>query len=156
MSNHSGGQELILERTFNAPIDLVFKVWTDPEHLAKWWGPKGFTTTVETLEPHPGGQLLLTMHGANGLVIPMRGVFQEVTPPGRLVFMTSSFENETGEAQLEVLNTVTLVEVNGKTKLTLQATIVKSTPVVQPSLDEMEDGWNGSLDRLGETLSELV
>jgi uncharacterized protein YndB with AHSA1/START domain len=148
-------QELVLERTFNAPRDLVFKVWTDPEHLARWWGPKAFTTKVETLELRPGGRLSLTMHGVDGLVIPMTGIFQEVTPPERLVFMTSSFEDEAGNAQLEVLNTVTLVEVGSKTKLTLHALVTKSTPAVQPSLDEMEDGWSQSLDRLAQTLGDL-
>jgi uncharacterized protein YndB with AHSA1/START domain len=147
--------ELILERTFNAPRELVFKVWTDPTHLAKWWGPKDFTTTVETLEVRPGGTLLVTMHGADGLVIPMKGVFQEVTPPERLIFITSSFEDEAGNAQLEVRNTITFVEVDGKTKLTVQALVLKSTPAVAGSLAEMEEGWNQSLDRLAETLSEV-
>jgi uncharacterized protein YndB with AHSA1/START domain len=145
-------QELILERTFDAPRDLVFKVWTDPTHLAKWWGPKGFTTTVETLELYPGGTLLLTMHGADGLVIPTKGIFQEVTPPERLVFSSSAFEDEVGNAQLEVVNTITLTEVNGKTKLTLQALITKSTPAVRDSLAGMEEGWNQSLDRLADVL----
>ncbi len=148
-------QELVLERTFNAPRDLVFKVWTDPEHLAKWWGPKGFTTTVERLELRPGGKLLMTMHGADGSVIPSQGIFQEITPPERLVFKTSAFEDETGNAQLEVLNTITLVEVSGKTKLTLHALVLKSTPAMRDSLAGMEEGWNESLDRLGQTLSEL-
>jgi uncharacterized protein YndB with AHSA1/START domain len=153
--NNAGRQELLLERTFNAPRELVFKVWTDPVHLAKWWGPTGFTTTVETLELYPGGNLLMTMHGADGVAIPSKGIFQEITPPERLIFSSSAFEDEAGVPQLEVVNTITLVEINGKTKLTLQALIVKSTPVVAASLAHMEEGWNESLDRLGKTLSEL-
>jgi uncharacterized protein YndB with AHSA1/START domain len=148
-------QELVLERTFKAPRDLVFKVWTDAEHLAKWWGPEGFMTTVETLELFPGGKLFMTMHGADGVVIPSKGVFQEVTPPEKLVFSSSAFEDEAGVPQLEVLNTITLTEVAGKTKLTLQALIVKSTPAVVASLAHMEEGWNESLGRLGKILSEL-
>jgi uncharacterized protein YndB with AHSA1/START domain len=148
-------QELVLERTFNAPRDLVFKVWTDPEHLAKWWGPEGFTTTVETLELRPGGNLLLTMNAANGLIIPTKGVFQEIVQNEKLVFTTSSFEDERGNAQLEVLNTVTLTEENGRTKLTLHALVLKSTPAVAGSLAGMKEGWNSSLDRLSKTVSNL-
>ncbi|MGL4612033.1 MAG: SRPBCC family protein [Trueperaceae bacterium] len=154
-SNEPAKQELVLERTFNAPRGLVFKVWTTPEHLAKWWGPQGFTTTVETLELKPGGNLLLTMHSADGFAIPTKGTFQEITQNEKLVFTTSSFEDEAGNAQLEVLNTVTLTEVNGKTKLTLHALVLKSTPAVAGSLAGMEMGWNSSLDRLGETINEL-
>jgi uncharacterized protein YndB with AHSA1/START domain len=148
-------QELVLERTFDSPRDLVFKVWTTPEHLAKWWGPEGFTTTVETLELRPGGNLLLTMHSPDGFAIPTKGTFQEIIQDEKLVFTTSSFEDDMGNAQLEVLNTITLTEENGKTKLTLHALVLKSTPAVAGSLAGMKEGWNSSLDRLGETLSDL-
>jgi uncharacterized protein YndB with AHSA1/START domain len=154
-SNHSGRQELVLERTFDAPRDLVFRVWTDPAHLVKWWGPEGFTTTVETLELKPGGKLLLTMHTDNGFSIPTKGTFQEIIKNEKLVFITSSFEDDMGNAQLEVLNTITLIEENGNTKLTLHALVLKSTPAVAGSLAGMKEGWNSSLNRLGETLSDL-
>ena len=59
-------REIAATRTFDAPRDLVWKVWTDPEHIGKWWGPIGFTTTTKVFEFKPGGQWLFTMHGPDG------------------------------------------------------------------------------------------
>ncbi len=148
-------QALVLERTFNAPRDLVFKVWTDPKHLAKWWGPKDYTNPVCELDLRVGGAIRIDMQSPEGVVIPSKGFFEEITPPERLVFTLTNFEDEVGVPQLEIRNTITFEEANGKTKLTLRAVIVKSTPAVTASLEAMEEGWNESLDRLGETLSEL-
>lgn len=144
--------ELVLERTFNAPRELVFKVWTDPAHLAKWWGPKDYTNPVCELDLRPGGAIHIDMQSPEGVVIPSKGFFEEITPPERLVFTLTNFEDEAGEPQLEIQNTVTFEEVNGKTKLTLRAVIVKSSSAVEIPLSEMETGWNQSLDRLADVL----
>jgi uncharacterized protein YndB with AHSA1/START domain len=146
-------KELVITRIFDAPRELVFKAWIDPKHVAQWWGPKGFTNPVCELDVRPGGGIRIHMVAPDGLVIPTTGVFQEVVEPERLVFITSGFVDEAGNPGLEVLNTVTFVEHNGKTKLTLQAVVVKSVPAVAASLAGMEQGWNESLDRLAESLS---
>ncbi len=145
-------QELILERTFDAPRELVFRVWTDPKHLAKWWGPKDYTNPVCELDLRPGGAIRIEMHSPDGVVIPVNGTFKEIVPLERLAFTTSGFEDEAGNPQLEVLNTVTFTDQGGKTKLTLQALVVKSTPAVSVPLASMEEGWNESLDRLTDVL----
>jgi uncharacterized protein YndB with AHSA1/START domain len=67
-------QELVLTRVFDAPRELVFKVWTDPKHLARWWGPRGFTNPVCELDLRPGGAILIHMRGPDGTVYPMTGV----------------------------------------------------------------------------------
>ena len=144
---------LVITRIFDAPRELVFKAWTDPKHVAQWWGPKGFTNPVCELDVRPGGVILIHMTGPDGAVYPNKGVFHEIVAPERLVFTSSAFEDKDGNPQLEVLNTVTFAEHNGKTKLTLQAVVVKSAPAVAASLDGMEEGWNQSLDRLAEVLS---
>lgn len=138
--------ELTLTRTLNAPRALVFKAWTDPKHLAKWWGPNGFTNPVCEIDPRPGGALLIHMRGF-GLTHEMKGTFVEVVVPERLAF-TSILENDTGESFLEVLNTVTFAERDGKTLLTVNARVIKAGPGSAEPLEGMHEGWNQTLDRL--------
>ncbi len=145
-------RELIITRVFDAPRELVFKAWTDPKHVAQWWGPKDFTNPVCELDVRPGGAILIHMRGPDGVVYPMKGVFHEIAPPERLVFTTSAFEDEAGNPQLEDRTTVTFAEHDGKTKLTVQAVVTKAAPAVEGALAGMEAGWNESLDRLAEAL----
>lgn len=72
-------------RVLNAPRELVWKAWTDPKHLARWWGPHGFTNTFEIFEPKPGGQWRFVMHGPNGANYPNESVFVELVKPERIV-----------------------------------------------------------------------
>ena len=146
-------RELVIRRIFNAPRALVFKVWTDPKHLAQWWGPKGFTNPVCTVDLRPGGALYIEMTGPDGIAIPNKGIFHEIIEPERLVFSTHAFEDAEGNHQLEVLNTVTFTEQNGKTHITLRAAVLKSMPEMEASLAGMEEGWNESLDRLEDALA---
>jgi len=69
-------QELVLTRVFDAPRELVFKAWTDPKHVAQWWGPHGFTNPVCELDLRPGGAILIHMRGPDGVVYPMTGTYQ--------------------------------------------------------------------------------
>jgi uncharacterized protein YndB with AHSA1/START domain len=153
MNNPSSARELVINRTFDAPRALVFKVWTDPQHLAQWWGPSGYTNPVCEVDLRPGGALYIEMTGPDGVMIPNKGIFREVIPPERLVFTTFAFEDEQGNPQLEVLNTVTFTENNGKTQLTLRAVVMQATMEVAVPLSGMEQGWNESLDRLAEELT---
>jgi uncharacterized protein YndB with AHSA1/START domain len=148
----SKAADLVIERVFDAPRDLVFKAWTDPRHVAQWWGPKGFTTPVCELDVRPGGAILIHMRGPDGVVHPTKGVFHEIVESERLVITTSAFEDEAGNPQLEVLHTVTFAEHSGKTKLTLQAVVVKAAPGVAAALAGMAEGWNESFDRLADYL----
>ncbi len=143
-----GIRELVITRVLNAPRDLVFKVWTEPRHVAQWWGPHGFTNPVCEVDLRPGGALRITMRGPDGVMIPTGGTFREVVAPERIVFISTAFEDEDGNPQLEVLNTVTFVEeVGGRTRLTLRAVVVRGTAEVAASLAGMEEGWGASLDR---------
>jgi uncharacterized protein YndB with AHSA1/START domain len=143
---------LVITRIFEAPRELVFKAWTEPERVSQWWGPRGFTSAVHELDVRPGGRITMQMRGPDGGVYPLNGIFQEIVPPERLVFATSTFEDESGNPQLEVLNIVTFTDLGGKTRLTLQARVVKSTPEVAGLLAGMEEGWVQAFDRLAETL----
>ena len=141
------GREITLTRTFDAPRSLVFKAWTEAEHVAQWWGPQGFTNPVCEVDARVGGAVRIHMQGPDGGIYPMRGVFQELVPPERIVLLTGVDEAD-GNTRFEVLTTVTLVEEEGRTKLTLRAKVVIATADAVMNIAGMEPGWSQSLDRL--------
>jgi uncharacterized protein YndB with AHSA1/START domain len=141
------GTEVALTKVFDAPRRLVFRLWTDPMHLAQWWGPRGFTNPRCEWEARPGSHIHIDMRGPDGRVYPMAGKFEQVIEPERIVF-TSSALDEFGKPIFEILNTVTFTEKAGKTTLSLTARVVKSTSNAPQYLKGMEAGWSQSLDRL--------
>ncbi|MGC1687732.1 MAG: SRPBCC domain-containing protein [Candidatus Acidiferrales bacterium] len=141
------GMEVKFTRVFDAPRGLVFKAWTDPKHVAQWWGPTGFTNPRCELDVRPGGAIRIDMRGPDGTVYPMSGVYQEIVEPERLVF-TSIALDEAGNPLFENLNTVTFAEHAGKTTITLQTRVMKSTDKALQYLNGMEIGWSMTLDRL--------
>jgi uncharacterized protein YndB with AHSA1/START domain len=140
-------QELVLIRVFDAPRELVFKVWTDQKHVAKWWGPHGFTNPVCELDPRPGGAIRIHMRGPDGTVYPTTGTFQDIVKPERIV-LTNAAVDSNGNPMFEILTTVTFIEQGGKTKQTLWARVIKKTAQAAPYLAGMEVGWTQSLERL--------
>lgn len=140
--------DLVITRVFNAPRELVFKAWTDTKHMAQWWGPNGFTNPVCELDLRTGGAIRIDMRAPNGVVYPMKGVFEEIDEPERLVFLSSALDDK-GNSMFDVLNTVTFAEQRGKTQLTLHARVVKVTAQAPQYLQGMQVGWTQSLDRLG-------
>lgn len=151
----SGVKELVVTRIFDAPRELVFKAWTDPKHLAQWWGPNEFISIVHKLEVWPGGSMNIDMTGPDGTVYAGKSIFHEVVEPERLVFTTGAFADADGNPALEVMHTVTFADHDGKTKLTLQAVVVKALPEAAEGLAGMEQGWNEGLDRLAVTLESM-
>jgi uncharacterized protein YndB with AHSA1/START domain len=151
----TAGHVVVITRILDAPRDLVFKAWTDPKHLARWWGPKWFTNPVCEVDVRPGGAIRIDMRAPDGVVYPMKGVFHEVVEPERLVFTSSALEDEDGNPRLENLNTVTFAEHEGKTKLTVRAVVVKAEPGSEGALAGMEEGWSQSLDSLTELLASI-
>jgi uncharacterized protein YndB with AHSA1/START domain len=137
--------ELVVTRVFAAPRQLVFEAWTDPAHLAKWWGPKAFPgehISMEAREGHAWRNSLRSIE--TGSELWHKGVFREVVPPERLVF-TFAWEEE-GERGLETLVTLTFAEEGDKTRMTLhQAPFVSIA-----ERDGHSGGWNSAFDRLQE------
>ncbi|MGA7732396.1 MAG: SRPBCC family protein [Chloroflexia bacterium] len=150
----SDTRELVITRIIDAPRELVFKAWTDPKHMAQWWGPRHFTNPVCEMDVRPGGALLIHMQGPDGVVYPMKGVFHEVVEPERLVISESALEEEEGNALLEILTTVIFAEHEGKTKLTVRAAVTRAAPGSEGALAGMEEGWSQSLDKLAELLGQ--
>jgi uncharacterized protein YndB with AHSA1/START domain len=146
--------DLELTRTFDAPRELVFQAWTDPKQVQQWWGPHGFTNPRCEVDARPGGTIHIDMRAPNGIVYPMKAVFEEIDEPERLVFLSSALD-EKGNSMFDIRNTVTFIERLGKTELTLRARVIHATAVAPQYLKGMEVGWNQSLDRLGKHLESI-
>ncbi|MBW3628767.1 MAG: SRPBCC domain-containing protein, partial [Gemmatimonadetes bacterium] len=79
-------REIVMTRVFDAPRELVFDAWTDPAHVAEWYGPNGFSLTVHEMDVRPGGTWRFIMHGPDGTDYPNRIVYREVVRPERLEY----------------------------------------------------------------------
>ncbi|MFP5042965.1 SRPBCC family protein [Parasediminibacterium sp. JCM 36343] len=79
-------RELIISRTLNAPVALVWEVWTNPDHIKNWWGPNGFTNTIAVMDVQPGGEWDLVMHGPDGTDYNNKSIFKEVVQNERIVY----------------------------------------------------------------------
>jgi len=79
-------RELKIERTLNAPVELVWEVFTKPEHIANWWGPNGFTNTIYTMDVRTGGEWDFVMHGPDGRDYKNRSIYEEIIPLKKIVF----------------------------------------------------------------------
>ncbi|MBW5447143.1 SRPBCC domain-containing protein [Cohnella sp. CFH 77786] len=148
-------QEVTIIRIYDEPRELVFQAWTNPELLARWWGPDDFITPVCELDVRPGGNILIHMQGPDGIVMPVRGKYHEVVEPERLVFTTGVFFNEEGIAQVEERKTVEFIEHRNRTKLVLHVKVTKCGPAFLEALNGMEPGWDQSLTRMEKEMRKL-
>jgi uncharacterized protein YndB with AHSA1/START domain len=149
-ANGATDRELVIERVFDAPRRLVFRVWTEPEHLARWWGPQGFTTLSCRVEVRPGGAWFRRMRSPEGTEHTKRGIYREVVEPERLVF-TYADEEADGGLGPETLVTVTFEELGAKTKLTLHQTGFETVT----ARDGHYGGWTSCMDRFADYLATL-
>jgi uncharacterized protein YndB with AHSA1/START domain len=150
--NSPAATGMTISRVFDAPRSLVFKAFTDPSMMSRWWGPRQFTAPLVESDARKGGKQRIHMRGPEGTIYPMHGVYEEFDEPQRLVLRTF-VEGDKGDIVLEVLNTLTFAEQAGKTKLVLQVTIVKVAAEGAYMLEGMNEGWNQQLDKLAELLS---
>jgi uncharacterized protein YndB with AHSA1/START domain len=132
--------ELVITRVFDAPRELVFEVWTDPAHVAQWWGPHGFKTTIQEMDVRAGGRWRYSMRGPDGIDYAFDGVFLEVIEPERLVVEGSIH----GDASQIVWTEVIFAEEGDKTKITVHQVFSFESAATQGA----PIGWNQQLDRL--------
>jgi uncharacterized protein YndB with AHSA1/START domain len=157
----SGRRGLTMTRVFAAPREQVFRSWTEPERLKRWWGPKGFTTPFFAVDLREGGDFLYCMRSPEGQDFWGRGVFREIVVPERIVF-AMSFADAEGNAvpathygmspewSLETLLTVAFEEEAGRTRVTLRYEGVPPGA----DRDESRQGWSEILESLGEYLAK--
>ncbi|HTF05509.1 MAG TPA: SRPBCC domain-containing protein [Bacteroidia bacterium] len=147
-TNEGGTRELIIERTYNAPREMVFNAWTDPVQFAKWWGPKDWTNPECELDARPGGKIHVMMTGPDGNGHPMGGTFHEISRYDRIVLATTAFKDEQGEYMIQNMITIKFEDLGGKTKLTVHTIVQKAHESIQFALAGMHMGWDQSLDKL--------
>jgi uncharacterized protein YndB with AHSA1/START domain len=147
-------RKLTITRVFDAPRDLVFKLWTEAEHVAQWWGPKDFTNPVCEIDARPGGRLRIVMRAPDGTEYPMIGVFREIVAPERLVF-TNIAVDQSDKPILDGLTTVSFAAVGLKTRLTLETRAVALVDYAAKFLEGMDVGWTQSIDRLEDYATRL-
>jgi uncharacterized protein YndB with AHSA1/START domain len=155
----SEGQELVITRIVDAPRDLVFKAWTEPERVVRWYGPKGYTMPFCKIDLRPGGVFHYCMRSPEGRDHWGKGTYFEIVAPERVVYtdaMSDAEGNIIDPAQFgmndwpaETIVTVTFADHEGKTKITLHQTILESIA----KRTGAERGWIETLDRLAEDLA---
>jgi uncharacterized protein YndB with AHSA1/START domain len=142
-------RELVITRIFDAPRDLVFRAWTEPDRVARWWGPQGFVTTYCDMDIRPGGTFRVCMRSPEGTEYWKQGVYREVAAPERLVF-TFAWEDAEGKPGHETLVRVTFAERGDKTELTLRQAVFETVA----TRDDHRRGWTSTLQRFAEYLVE--
>ncbi|HEY6538598.1 MAG TPA: SRPBCC domain-containing protein [Candidatus Dormibacteraeota bacterium] len=155
MTESTTRRTIEITRAFDAPRELVFEAFTEAEHLARWWGPDGFSVSLAESDPRVGGALKLVMRGGDGIDLPLTGVYREVDPPERLVVESSALA-EDGRPLLSSRHMVTFAESKGRTEVTLVAEATALNPDAVAMLGGMYAGWNQSLQCLDDMLSGSV
>lgn len=160
-------KEFVIERLFDAPRELVWKVFTERDHLMRWWGPKGFKMIVGELDLRPGGIFLDGMQAPNGSEMWGKWVFREIVEPERLVFVSSFSDKNAGLTRhpmaptwpIEMLGTATFIDQGGKTLLVNRVVALNASSeeraTFEGNFDSMTQGWGGTWDQLAAYLATL-
>jgi uncharacterized protein YndB with AHSA1/START domain len=138
----------------DAPRELVFDMWTDPKHLAHWWGPKGFSITTHDFDMRPGGTWRLVMHGPDGRDYRNHIVYLEVSRPERIVF---KHQPEKGTEPVGHQTTVTFAQEGGKTRVTMQ--LLFASPAAREHVVKTYnaiEGGNQTFDRLVDYVAQAA
>ena len=166
---NTAGPVFTITRVFAAPRPLVWKAWTDPAMLVQWFGPKGCTATILTMDLRPGGYQHARMEMPGGLVIWGKYVYREIEEPSRLVW-EHSFADERGNVArtpfsgawpLRLLSTVTFEELGEReTKITVTWIPMDATEderkAFEDGMPSMTGGWSGSFDQLDRFLAGIA
>jgi len=151
-------RQILNVRVLDAPRPLVWQVWTDPEHVTRWWGPRGFSTTTRSMDLRPGGRWDFVMHGPDGTDYGNRITFIEVERPGRLVYRHEGTDegNSEGTKDVVFLTTVTFVEKGSRTEVTLAAEFPSKAErdYVAENYGAVEGGRQ-TLERLAEVVAAM-
>ncbi len=163
-STTSEVERMIVTRIFDAPRELVWKAWTDPKYVARWWGPKGFTAPVCQMDFRVGGRSLCCMKSPDGQEFWNRIEYHEIVPHEKIVstmYFSDAEGNKVEAAQLgieheaiEGARDITLFEDlgDGRTKLTQ----IGNEPMESARDSGQLEGWNQILDKLAAVIAELA
>jgi uncharacterized protein YndB with AHSA1/START domain len=165
-ATQSTDQEFVITRVFDAPRELVFAAFTEPERMKQWWGPKGFTVIASKMDLRPDGFYHYGMLAPDGSAMWGKFVYREITRPERIV-VVNSFSDEDGNITrhpmspgwpLEMLSTFLFVQQDGRTTLTVKWSPLNADESERATFaaghDSMRQGWTGTLDQLTEYLAK--
>ncbi len=163
----STGQEFVIARVFDAPRDVVFKAFTDPERMKHWWGPKGFTVIKSEMDLRVGGIYHYALRGPDGSIIWGKFVYREISAPGRIVLINSFSDEQGGTTHhpmmaawpLEMLSIFTFEDAgSGKTRFTVNWSPHNSSEKERATFAaghaSMNQGWSGTFDQLAAYLAK--
>jgi uncharacterized protein YndB with AHSA1/START domain len=159
------GNDFVLTRVFDAPRNLVWKAFTEPERMKQWWGPKGFKVIASKMDLRPGGTYHYGMQAPDGKAMWGKFVYREIAPPEKLVFI-NSFSDENGSITrhpmsptwpLEMISVFTFEDLGGKTRFTIRWSAHNATDeerkTFDSSHDSMTQGWSGTMEQLAAYLA---
>jgi uncharacterized protein YndB with AHSA1/START domain len=152
--------EIVITRDFAAPRELVWKVWNEPEHVANWFGPQGFTTRVISQDFRTGGKWEYSMTGPDGLEYPFGGIYLEVEPIEKVV-STDEFGDEYKERNPEMsmpkITSVTTLFEDQRAKTRVVIRTLHATADDRKKHEDMgvEAGWNSSFEKMDAYLAEV-
>jgi uncharacterized protein YndB with AHSA1/START domain len=146
-----GKQELFITRVFDAPRELVFKAFTDPELFAQWWGPRKYTSKIDKFDARPGGLWRIVQAGGDGTEHGFHGVHHDVVAPERIV-ATFEYEGVPGHV---LLQTATFEPLGNKTRLVAQNVFQSVADRDGMVASGMREGSDESYDRLAELLEKM-
>jgi len=145
---------IIGTREFDAPRTLVFSAWTDPKHLAQWWGPHGFTTTTYSFDFRPGGGWRFVMHGPDGRDYQNRITFEEIVPPERIIYRHGRGDDV---EPVQFRTTVLLEDLGGRTRITWRGDFASAAERDHLIKDYGADkGLAETLARLGDFVAAMA
>lgn len=154
-------KQVEFERTYNSPIDKVWKAWTDPDQIKQWWGPDGVTIPECEIDLKVGGRVYIVMEAGEamgpykGARWPMEGTYTIVETNSKLAFVAKAWTEGTEDTtQIDQLTELELSEEDGKTKIKLRATINKIGPDAKMAVEGMQMGFTQQLDKLTKLLQE--
>jgi uncharacterized protein YndB with AHSA1/START domain len=147
------GNEIVISRLLNAPPELVFEAWIDPDHLAHWYGPNGFTITHKNIDLREGGSWTFIMHGPDGRNYPNKVYFLEIVKPERLVYKHAG-EDDTEDVNFQT--TVTFEKVGEQTRLTMQSKFATAADLERVNREYGAlEGGKQTVNRLAEYLLQI-
>ncbi|MHB8611802.1 MAG: SRPBCC family protein [Candidatus Dormibacteraceae bacterium] len=146
-----GSFEIVMTRVFDAPRELVFKAYTDPQLFAQWWGPREYTNRIDQFEARRGGEWRIVQSDSSGHEFAFRGVHHDVVAPGRIV-ATFEFEGVPGHV---LMQTTTFEALSDKTRVVQQAVFQAVADRDGMVASGMRRGSDDSMDRLSELLEKM-
>ncbi|WP_428249517.1 SRPBCC family protein [Ferrovibrio sp.] len=153
------GHDIVLVRDFDAPPALVYRAWTDAAHLARWWGPHGYTNPVCRIDARPGGEIYIVMTGPDGVGLPIKGRVLEAIPGESLIYSMDA-DNSRGEWEIETMprhaiHMIRLAPLDGgkRTRQTVTARMGNADDLAFMARMGMAEGFGQSLERLADLVT---